>query len=106
MAGKQIRNMEHAMQHETLDLKEEKKYLHEMRQLKQLREQLSSNMGRQDDVQQALDQKDQIEERMKVVFSGCYHYLLISMQLAGDMSYAHFKFFILIFLFVIYKQVL
>ncbi|KAL4650534.1 hypothetical protein ACB092_01G094100 [Castanea dentata] len=65
--GGRIRNMEHAMQHETLDLKEEKKYLHEMRQLKQLREQLSSNMGRQDDVQQALDQKDQIEERMKVL---------------------------------------
>ncbi|XP_023918401.1 uncharacterized protein LOC112029955 isoform X2 [Quercus suber] len=65
--GGRIRNMEHAMQHETLDLKEEKKYLHEMRQLKQLREQLSSSMGRQDDVQQALDQKDQIEERMKVL---------------------------------------
>jgi uncharacterized coiled-coil DUF342 family protein len=68
MACKQIRNMEHAIQHETLPLKEEKQLLHEIRQLKQHREQLSSNTGRQDDVQQALDQKDQIEEHMKVLF--------------------------------------
>ncbi|KAB1203475.1 Proton pump-interactor 1 [Morella rubra] len=60
-----IRNMEHAIQHETLPLKEEKQLIREIKQLKQLREQLSSSMGKQDDVQEAIDQKDQIEERLK-----------------------------------------
>lgn len=67
MALKQIRNMEHAIQHETLPLKEEKQLIREIKQLKQLREQLSSSMGKQDDVQEAIDQKDQIEERLKVL---------------------------------------
>jgi uncharacterized coiled-coil DUF342 family protein len=64
----QIRNMEHAIQHETLPLREEKQLIREIKQLKQHREQISSTMGRQDDVQQALDQKEQIEERLKVQF--------------------------------------
>lgn len=67
MALNQIRNMEHAIQHETLPLKEEKQLIREIKQLKQLREQLSSSMGKQDDVQEAIDQKDQIEERLKVL---------------------------------------
>lgn len=79
IARMQIRNMEHAIQHETLPLREEKQLIREIKQLKQLREQLSSNMGRQDDVQQALDQKEQIEERFKVQFSGCSHHVLIFM---------------------------
>ncbi|XP_021815571.1 calponin homology domain-containing protein DDB_G0272472 isoform X2 [Prunus avium] len=62
-----IRNMEHTMQHETLPLKEEKQYIREIKQVKQLREQLSSSLGKQDEVQQALDQKDHIEERSKVL---------------------------------------
>ncbi|VVA23157.1 PREDICTED: proton [Prunus dulcis] len=62
-----IRNMEHTMQHETLPLKEEKQYIREIKQMKQLREQLSSSLGKQDEVQQALDQKDHIEERSKVL---------------------------------------
>ncbi|CAL9028408.1 unnamed protein product [Prunus brigantina] len=62
-----IRNMEHTMQHETLPLKEEKQYIREIKQMKQLREQLSSSLGKQDEVQQALDQKDHIEDRSKVV---------------------------------------
>lgn len=60
--------MEHMIEHETLPLKEEKQLIREIKQLKQLRDQISSNIGRQDDVQQALDQKDQIEERLKVNF--------------------------------------
>ncbi|XVE50653.1 hypothetical protein DITRI_Ditri01bG0180700 [Diplodiscus trichospermus] len=60
-----IRNMEHMIQHETLPLKDEKQFIREIKQLKQSRDRLSSNMGRQDEVQQGLDQKDQIEERMK-----------------------------------------
>jgi len=58
--------MEHMIQHETLCLKDEKQFIREIKQLKTLRDQLASNMGSQDEVQQALDQKDQNEERMKV----------------------------------------
>ena len=58
--------MEHMIQHETLPLKEEKQFIREIKQLKHLREELSSNMGSQDEVQQALNQRDHIEERMKV----------------------------------------
>ncbi|GLU00136.1 hypothetical protein SLE2022_175280 [Rubroshorea leprosula] len=60
-----IRNMEHSIQHETLPLKEEKQLIREIKQLKQTRENLSSNMGRQDGVQQTSEQKDQIEGRLK-----------------------------------------
>ncbi|XAR64301.1 hypothetical protein NMG60_11024583 [Bertholletia excelsa] len=62
-----IHNMEHMIQHETLPLKEEKQFIREIKQLKQLRDQLSSNMGSQDEVQQALDQRDQIEDQLKVL---------------------------------------
>ncbi|CAA2995479.1 Hypothetical predicted protein [Olea europaea subsp. europaea] len=62
-----IHNMEHVMQHETLPLKEEKQFIREIKQLKQLREQLSSNMGSQDEIQQALDQRQEVEERLKVL---------------------------------------
>lgn len=65
-ASMQIHNMEHVMQHETLPLKEEKQFIREIKQLKQLREQLSSNMGSQDEIQQALDQRQEVEERLKV----------------------------------------
>ncbi|KAJ6994190.1 centromere-associated protein E isoform X1 [Populus alba x Populus x berolinensis] len=60
-----IRSMEHKIQHETLPLKEEKQFIRDIKQLKQIREQLSSNMGSQDEIQQAMDQKDQSEERLK-----------------------------------------
>ncbi|XP_024990326.1 uncharacterized protein LOC112524635 isoform X2 [Cynara cardunculus var. scolymus] len=62
-----IYNMEHMIQHETLCLKDEKQFIREIKQLKTLRDQLASNMGSQDEVQQALDQKDQNEERMKTL---------------------------------------
>lgn len=77
MACKQIRNMEHAIQHETLPLSEEKQLIRDIKQLKQLREKLSSDMGRQDDVQEALDQKDEVEARLKVMLSGfSYNHLI------------------------------
>ncbi|KAL4312317.1 hypothetical protein GQ457_01G006030 [Hibiscus cannabinus] len=57
-----IRNMEHMIQHETMPLKDEKQYIHQIKQYKQTRERISSNMGRQDEVQQG---SDQIKERMK-----------------------------------------
>ncbi|XP_048430843.1 calponin homology domain-containing protein DDB_G0272472 [Pyrus x bretschneideri] len=62
-----IRNMEHSMEHETLPLKEEKQFIREIKQLKQLREQLSSSLGKQDEVQEALDQKDHVEQSSKVL---------------------------------------
>lgn len=62
-----IYNMEHMIQHETLCLKDEKQFIREIKQLKTLRDQLASNMGSQDEVQLALDQKDQNEERMKTL---------------------------------------
>ncbi|XP_038715228.1 calponin homology domain-containing protein DDB_G0272472-like isoform X2 [Tripterygium wilfordii] len=60
-----IRNMEHKLQHETLTLKEEKLLIREIKQLKQKREQVSSSMGTLQEVQEAIDQKEDIEERLK-----------------------------------------
>ncbi|KAE8680222.1 RNI-like superfamily protein isoform 1 [Hibiscus syriacus] len=60
-----IRNMEHMIQHETMPLKDEKQYIHQIKQYKQTREWISSNMGKQDEVLQGPDQKEQIKERMK-----------------------------------------
>ncbi|KAH7846259.1 hypothetical protein Vadar_011826 [Vaccinium darrowii] len=62
-----INNMEHMIQHETLPLKEEKHLIRQINQLKHLRDQLSSNMGSHDEVQQALDQRDQNEEKLKIL---------------------------------------
>ncbi|KAJ9673205.1 hypothetical protein PVL29_023047 [Vitis rotundifolia] len=62
-----IRHMEHAIEHETLPLKEEKQLIRDIKQLRNVREQLSSNMGRQEEVQQALDQKSQVEEQSKIL---------------------------------------
>ncbi|KAI4317066.1 hypothetical protein L6164_024976 [Bauhinia variegata] len=60
-----IRNMEHMIEHETLPLKEEKQLLRQIKQLKQQREELSSNMGKHDQLQLRLDQKDSIEDHFK-----------------------------------------
>ncbi|KAK4860069.1 hypothetical protein QYF36_016886 [Acer negundo] len=62
-----IRQMKHMIEHETLPLKEEKQLIREIEQLKQHREQFSSSIGKQDEIEQAFDQKDQIEERLKVL---------------------------------------
>lgn len=62
-----IYHLEHVIEHETLPLKEEKLVIREIKQLKQLRDELSSNMGSQDEVQQALDQRYHIEGRLKIL---------------------------------------
>ncbi|XP_042494199.1 uncharacterized protein LOC122073644 [Macadamia integrifolia] len=62
-----INNMEHRIQHETMPLKEEKQLIREIKQIKILREQLSSHMGRQDEHQQASDQRDNHGERFKLL---------------------------------------
>ncbi|XP_022982000.1 uncharacterized protein LOC111480984 [Cucurbita maxima] len=62
-----VRSIEHSIEHETLPLKEEKQLIREIKQLKQLREQLSSTTGKQNELQQALDQKDQFEERLRLL---------------------------------------
>jgi len=66
----QIRNMEHMIQHETLPLNEEKQLIRQIKQLKQNREELSSNMRKQDQSQQSLDHKEgNIEEHSKVPYA-------------------------------------
>ncbi|CAH8389963.1 unnamed protein product [Eruca vesicaria subsp. sativa] len=62
-----VNNMEHMIQHETLSLSEEKGYIREIKQLKQLRGQISSSMGTKDEVKQALDDKEKTEERLKTL---------------------------------------
>ncbi|CAH2036675.1 unnamed protein product [Thlaspi arvense] len=62
-----VLNMEHMIQHETLSLSEEKGFIREIKQLKQLRGQISSSMGTKDEVKQALDDKEKTEERLKVL---------------------------------------
>ena len=76
IACKQIRHMEHAIEHETLPLKEEKQLIRDIKQLRNVREQLSSNMGKQEEVQQALDQKSQVEEQSKVFISDIFVFQL------------------------------
>ncbi|KAK4376398.1 hypothetical protein RND71_002694 [Anisodus tanguticus] len=62
-----ICNMEHIIGHETVPLKEEKLLIREIKQLKQLRAQLSSNIGSQDEVQKFLDERDVNEERLRAL---------------------------------------
>lgn len=62
-----IITIEHMIQHETLPLKEEKQFIHEIKQLKQLREQLSSSKCTQNEIQQALEQREQAEEQLKIL---------------------------------------
>lgn len=88
----QIYNMEHMIQHETLSLKDEKNLIREIKQLRTLREQLASNMGSQDEIQQAMDQKDQTEEHMRV----CVYHII--QHLSCPQS--------LIFFLIIYLQTL
>lgn len=64
-----MHNMEHMIQHETLSLSEEKGLIREIKQLKQLRAQISSSMGTKDEVNQALDDKEKTEERLKVQYT-------------------------------------
>lgn len=54
------------IQHETLPLKEEKQLIREIKQLRGLRGELSSNMGTEEEIKQALEQREEAEERLKV----------------------------------------
>nr|KJB62824.1 hypothetical protein B456_009G438800 [Gossypium raimondii] len=60
-----IRNMEWAIQHQTLPLKDEKKFIRDIKQLKQTREKLSSTTSRQDENQQGLDLKERLKSLKK-----------------------------------------
>ncbi|TYG71999.1 hypothetical protein ES288_D05G444600v1 [Gossypium darwinii] len=60
-----IRNMECTIQHQTLPLKDEKKFISDIKQLKQTREKLSSTMSRQDENQQGLDRKERLKSLKK-----------------------------------------
>eukprot|EP00257_Ricinus_communis_P015519 XP_015573456.1 uncharacterized protein LOC8269958 [Ricinus communis] len=62
-----IHGMEHKIQHETMPLREEKNYILEIKKLKQAREKLFFNFGSQGDVQEAIDQQVQFEERLKIL---------------------------------------
>lgn len=67
------------IQHETLPLKEEKLLLHEIKQLKQSRKQLSSSMGKQDELKEALEQKEQTEEHLRVQAYVAHYCLFLSL---------------------------
>lgn len=59
--------MERTIQHETLQLAEEKRLVREIKQLNQQREQLAANTRRQQELQQALDRRVETEEQLKVI---------------------------------------
>ncbi|KAG8377186.1 hypothetical protein BUALT_Bualt08G0002000 [Buddleja alternifolia] len=63
---RRIYNMEHMIQHNTLLLNEEKLLIREIKQLKQLRKQLSSNLGSQDEIKQAFEKREEAEEHLRV----------------------------------------
>lgn len=69
--------MEHAIEHETLPLKEEKQLIRDIKQMRNVREQLSSNMGKPEELQQALDQKSKVEEQLKVFISDKIYFPVI-----------------------------
>jgi len=77
---KQILNMEHKIQHETLHLKEEKQLVREIKQMKNLKDQLYGNAQKQEEIKQALDQKEQVEEHLKVSIFCCSS--LFSLQIS------------------------
>lgn len=52
--------------HETLSLEVEKLINHKIKLVKQLHDQLSSNIANQDEVQEALDQRHHTERRLHV----------------------------------------
>ncbi|KAI4374853.1 hypothetical protein MLD38_012798 [Melastoma candidum] len=61
----EISGMEHRIQHETLPLKEERELINKIRKLKQLRGQMPSSIGGQDELTEALNNREQTEERLK-----------------------------------------
>ncbi|CAO2819386.1 unnamed protein product, partial [Amaranthus hypochondriacus] len=63
----QILYMERRIQHETLSLAEERNLVREIKRLNQQRDQLAANTRRQQELHQALDQRVETEERLKVL---------------------------------------
>ncbi|CAD5178975.1 unnamed protein product [Musa acuminata subsp. malaccensis] len=62
-----IQTMEFELQHETMPLKEEKQYIHELKQLRHQRDQLTSNLGSQAEIDEAFNQREQIDKRFKIL---------------------------------------
>ncbi|KAI3969660.1 hypothetical protein MKX01_020221 [Papaver californicum] len=62
-----INYMEHRIEHETMPLKEEKQLIRDIKQLKNVKDQLSSSLGKQTEEQPPLDQREKIEEQFKVL---------------------------------------
>lgn len=58
--------MEFELQHVTIPLKEEKKYIHELKHLRYQRDQLTSNLNSSEEIDEAFEHKEQIEEQFKV----------------------------------------
>ncbi|XP_057521364.1 uncharacterized protein LOC130801513 isoform X2 [Amaranthus tricolor] len=63
----QILYVERRIQHETLSLAEERNLVREIKRLNQQRDQLAANTRRQQELHQALDQRVETEERLKVL---------------------------------------
>uniref|UniRef100_A0A803LU78 Uncharacterized protein n=1 Tax=Chenopodium quinoa TaxID=63459 RepID=A0A803LU78_CHEQI len=63
----QILTLERKIQHETMNLAEEKKLVRDIKLLNLQREQLAANSQRQQELQQALDQRVETEEKLKVL---------------------------------------
>ncbi|KAI3871332.1 hypothetical protein MKW92_033035 [Papaver armeniacum] len=62
-----INYMEHRIEHETMPLKEEKQLIRDIKQLKNVKDQLSSNLAKQTEEQLSLDQREKIEEQFKIL---------------------------------------
>ncbi|KAK9162190.1 hypothetical protein Syun_003092 [Stephania yunnanensis] len=62
-----ILNMEHRIEHETMTLKEEKQLLRDMKQLKNQREQLRASLGKKVEVPPTSEERDKIDERLKLL---------------------------------------
>ncbi|KAI3921840.1 hypothetical protein MKX01_005529 [Papaver californicum] len=62
-----INYMEHRIEHETMPLKEEKQLIRDIKQLKNVKDQLSSSLGKQTEEQTSLDQREKIEEQFKAL---------------------------------------
>ncbi|KAI4390032.1 hypothetical protein MLD38_002187 [Melastoma candidum] len=63
----EICGMEHSIQHETLPLKEERELINKIRKLKQLRGQMSSSIGGEDELKAALNKREETEEHLKIL---------------------------------------
>ncbi|KAF3788924.1 Proton pump-interactor 1 [Nymphaea thermarum] len=62
-----ILSMQHRLEHETVPLKEEKQLIREIKQLKLARDKLSIDMGRQSELDEVFDRKDEIEGNLKLL---------------------------------------